>query len=969
MNSKGIGLVCSVVLVAAFSQGVEGQTAPAISQTQRGAVVQTDRYRAEIRSGVLVSFLNRLTGEEYLDGNASLGNIVPHLPSGLGTQNGEDAIKAARKLYSWPWWEYPADSVWLCQHYPADDATFEFAANAPGGCVLTYKGLTDGKSKFSDEVYSLQIEVEAGTGDLLVTPSAKSPREGVYAANLTVLALTPAVTIEAPIFDGVRLDRHMKSELWVNAWGGFWDYPFLALNGYRRGCVGVWMQDADLKHYKTVFYLVNQEALSFSLSAMNIPPFEKLTESRVLPWRFQAFEKGWPQAAARFRDWRLKDVKIAPRPDWATKVSFVNLSVSANKMWLDILKGYLEGQDLDRTMTFLPAVRQAQFDTKHWDNAPYAAFKDDLKAWKASGARVLAYLQPMIVWSTPTKEEEETARPIVNLHRDADTHSAFLADPNTVGPHDHHHLGHQEWQKWFLAWVKSYIQDYGADAVHHDSTFGCPTDRRGLDPKLGGMTSSQGMADYFYKAQAQNPGSIHGTEHMTEVNNVGASLGAASGIGWGTPPMLAQKLHHASPISAALHYPNGVLFPYPHASELCARGDPTLFHWGHNLMERRAEIAGTFLQYHFYTGQVVPFAEWHNELWLDRLRVLLFVRHNLRPVFPEDWDRNVLSYFKGASGEDFRYEKMPWGTALIQVEADRRTVHYGRIHGVTEANVAGGVAGWVCYNAGGPAGLNPDRYYCLDPALRPPEVCFSTDNMFASGLLESYVEDGAVAEKFTFVRIRAIPSTGNVHPNDSLVLHSPVEPKAIFVAGRPVDVAKTRRKSPDGNALNEWKIGFTTPSDIVAFLDEIPRGFGALKEAAVLRVVPRLGTSDVFSPAWLNAKLIAGKDKQGRATLGFDALQVPGTMVYQLSVAVKPPDGAQKGTLRITVASPGTSGLLGFAVNGKDAPFVAAVEGNKTTPPVGIDLKADEPALLTFMVERGCTCAFEWQEAATAPAK
>ena len=26
----------------------------------------------------------------------------------------------------------------------------------------------------------------------------------------------------------------------------------------------------------------------------------------------------------------------------------------------------------------------------------------------------------------------------------------------------------------------------------------------------------------------------------------------------------------------------------------------------------------------------------------------------------------MLTYFKGANGEDFRYEQMPWGTAFVQ---------------------------------------------------------------------------------------------------------------------------------------------------------------------------------------------------------------------------------------------------------------------------------------------------------------
>ena len=35
--------------------------------TDPGAVAETDRYKADFRDGTLASFVNKLTGEEYLD--------------------------------------------------------------------------------------------------------------------------------------------------------------------------------------------------------------------------------------------------------------------------------------------------------------------------------------------------------------------------------------------------------------------------------------------------------------------------------------------------------------------------------------------------------------------------------------------------------------------------------------------------------------------------------------------------------------------------------------------------------------------------------------------------------------------------------------------------------------------------------------------------------------------------------------
>jgi len=183
---------------------------------------------------------------------------------------------------------------------------------------------TSGTNTFADETFSIEIAVEAGSGDLLVTPVGGSGDPGVFSAALTVTALAPEVTVEAPIFEGVRLDRHMQPVLSSIRWGCFWDYGFVALNGQKTGAVGLWCKDAELRYHKQLFYLVNDQGLSLSLAGLNLPPFAGLKEARPMTWRLQAFDKSWAQAAARFRDWRTKNVKIAPRPEWVQKLSFLS---------------------------------------------------------------------------------------------------------------------------------------------------------------------------------------------------------------------------------------------------------------------------------------------------------------------------------------------------------------------------------------------------------------------------------------------------------------------------------------------------------------------------------------------------------------------------------------------------------------------------------------------------------------------
>ena len=246
--------------------------------------------------------------------------------------------------------------------------------------------------------------------------------------------LAPEVTVEAPIFEGLRLDRHMQPALSVNQWANFWDYGFLALNGEKAGAVGLWCQDKELKVYKTLFYLINDQGLSLSVQAMNLPPFQALKSARPMTWRLQAFDKSWAQAAARFRDWRVKNVKIAPRPDWVKKLSFMEYGMDKASPVNEtvMLEKYFGGKDLDRVLTWAPAVRGAGFDRNHANNDPYPGFPKDMQGWKAKHLKLMVYLQPMIMWGPDPKTDRE--RQAVAFSAVANTALAFPREPGHGGP-------------------------------------------------------------------------------------------------------------------------------------------------------------------------------------------------------------------------------------------------------------------------------------------------------------------------------------------------------------------------------------------------------------------------------------------------------------------------------------------------------------------------------------------------------
>jgi hypothetical protein len=440
------------------------------------------------------------------------------------------------------------------------------------------------------------------------------------------------------------------------------------------------------------------------------------------------------------------------------------------------------------------------------------------------------------------------------------------------------------------------------------------------------------MADYFYKAQTENPSSIHGTEHMTEVNNVGASLGIGSGILWGTAEsMRKQRIDHPSPIDNALHWPNGAIFAFPHYSQITG-GTLERIHWGMNISEGRGELAYAALQ----GADAARTQGLVNERWMDVVRSQTFVHKGLRAIFPIDWDPSVLSYFKGAKGEDVRYIRTAWGSAFVEVEAGKTSVLYGRIHGTSYAQVEGGIYGWPFYNAKGPAGLNPSRYYVLDPNLKRPTAFFSSCNQFSPSLYEGYVDEGFIADTFAYIKVKPREDILNIITYDSVVLNAPEAPKAVFVNGTEV--------KPAAVTNGQWKIDFqlTGPVNIYAILKDVPAGFDSLNSNAVSRVVGNDWAIDQYAP--------------GRGAAAYNG----GSTCRGIVLApVRAPTDQGNGALSLNVSAYQTIDRIEY--NGSAKSFSAAPGDNYTSKTtLSIPMKPGEQGLLTLSTGGRLSLTGKW---------
>jgi hypothetical protein len=136
-----------------------------------------------------------------------------------------------------------------------------------------------------------------------------------------------------------------------------------------------------------------------------------------------------------------------------------------------------------------------------------------------------------------------------------------------------------------------------------------------------------------------------------------------------------------------------------------------------------------------------------------------------------------------------------------------------------------GIASWLVYNRDdpdttwnrtGPAGLHPERWYVLDPTIEHPPIHFSTQNGYGPSFYESYVEDSACNEYFAFLKLRTIEKLRRVTGWETLILHSPEPPVAVYVNDKKT-VAKSRKGADD-----EYLLRVKAPADVVVIRKQPP---------------------------------------------------------------------------------------------------------------------------------------------------
>ena len=198
------------------------------------------------------------------------------------------------------------------------------------------------------------------------------------------------------------------------------------------------------------------------------------------------------------------------------------------------------------------------------------------------------------------------------------------------------------------------------------------------------------------------------------------------------------RINH--PLRAAL------LGSYLWARETMVVDDPIKQAYYATLPMILADIGSAHLEKHLVD-------EWYNE------RAKLFIREKLFNALPEQWDPEVLAYYRSEKNGFFQFRKMPYGYAYLDA---RKNTELGIYENVGKGIPGFLIPNWCAYDETGAAiGLNPERSYrfvkngkkLLFTIVGLPEGCYlesvrNQENRSTVRLNSKTKKNGTVTVKF-----------------------------------------------------------------------------------------------------------------------------------------------------------------------------------------------------------------------------
>lgn len=648
-----------VILIGVFGLCYFETTFAEITIDGETVHVETDNYEIQFNHGVITQIHNKLTGGTY---TLPLG--VDGTPAG---RQGQTGILRTRN-----------GNV-----YTRESTLTEVKKITPLEAEILFR-------QGGNEI-TLTIEVEAHTGDLLISGDGTSDTAGVYGfqwgcSNLNIRNLE----LILPAHGGQVISASTPFNARNNyRYPALWEAQLAIIQGAHGG---FYVRGADETFQSKEFsYQKNSESLALNFQTHNQAPWDTLNTVQSVVWRLNTYAGDWRVPARIYRDWMEQTFnpwRLSDMPTWVSDIGLVVIQASFDPKTLDRLA---EQVDPTKTLLYLVGWRKDGYDVNYPDYTPREGFGDFIKAAHGHGFRVMPHAN--LVGISPY-------HPLYPEFQQFQFRSPWNGErigwewdkTDSPGRHAWINNASSKFRNLLVQQLKEVREKYKVDAFHLDISHVVVNDANGL---IEGLNAAQGNVLLHLELAEAMPSVVFSGEHLHEVTFFRESFAQR----WPTSP---ENTPH--PISVFLF--SSYTQSYGHLGLPSLENDPLRYQDFLNSYESwgilpTIRIRGLRELDGHLTQQILSVARAWQQL-------------GLRPDFESDWGPNTLFQYTTQAGDTVSYQQTPAGsTFLLPNDAG-----YERVFGVTQVQTQRGLPHWRAYNETTLLGLDPNKSYLLSDIPR-----------------------------------------------------------------------------------------------------------------------------------------------------------------------------------------------------------------------------------------------------------
>lgn len=735
----------------------------------RRVAIRTDRFLAAFEDLSLVRLENRLTGEVYAEGAGPARSDFGTLASMCGI--GVHSLRPAVPMY----------------HYLPCERSVVEAKRTSSGVSISCRGLEaatqDGTDFAKDMVFRLELTVDPATGDLLIATSATGNIEaahdirdrGVAEAGILLPALAEDLRLVLPVAGGISLGANRVPEEWAAGepvrlgWPREWEAALFIGEG-STGSFGLWADEPALDYGRRLALCQENGRWQAALAFETTGAIYQCDEVKGPRWRLNVFDGNWLAPARRYRE-QMHAQWPETKQSSPDWAHSVQVVVAGLPAESDVISRYLE---------LVPPETLAVFSAEGWrPKADPDTFRSRLGS---------EHVPPCLL--TRGERAEDFGQRVRAVEK---------AGVRVFVPHSPVHVTSTLWERMFPETAVGLARELGVRGVFQDASWAMQ--RRIWSRDVGrNPYNGFGRLQEYWRSLAPELGWMG--ERASELSARGQQFALD----------VARLPECAHPVSAfllgsAIHTWNLA----PTAASLDA--DDTrgwLTTWPAQWVDEPRGIAAMLRQ-----------------------RGRLFAQRQLQSRWPDQWEPNVLHYWRGSDGAEYRSVR-DRGTRFVRIADGREETLWWRVHGTREVAAPGmGVLGWAGYDGDRVLGLNPEAVYFPEREVpRPPaSICKMPEDVA--------IECCVLREGFWCVRLRSL------QPDSSL------RPAVIGLrSGQNVKVHGAKKVAPKGEGRTDVTVtvpggfavswGKAQPIGIGQDLSKlpVPISFHDLSSGALVRTVP-----------------------------------------------------------------------------------------------------------------------------------